>query len=60
MTEAFRRWCGKRSEPNTRAIIIINDFFFHASKNYIGYSRRGYTNEVYVQRGKKIQKYKIV
>ena len=37
--------------------MINNDFLFHASKFYIGYSRRGNTNEVYVQRSKKkIQK----
>ena len=33
-------------------------FLFHASKFYIGYSRRGNTNKVYVQRSKK--RYKIV
>ena len=43
-------------------IIIINDFLFHASKFYIGYSRRGNTNKVYVQRSKKkrYKKYKII
>ena len=36
-------------------------FLFHASKFYIGYSRRGNTNKVYVQRSKKrYKKYKII
>ena len=42
-------------------LIIINDFYFMHPKFTIGYSRRGNTNKVYVQRSKKkLQKIKNI